>query len=48
VPTAELPVRQDRHRGYYDSDPAYRDKESRKTYDRILQAFRGRDEILHH
>ena len=48
VPTAELAVRQDRHRGYYDSDPAYRDKESRKTYDRILQAYRGRDEILHH
>ena len=48
VPTAELPLRQDRHRGYYDSDPAYRDKESRKTYDRILQTFRGRDEILHH
>jgi hypothetical protein len=48
VPTTELPVRQDRHRGYYDSDPAYRDKESRKNYDRILQAYRGRDEILHH
>lgn len=47
VPTAELPVRQDRHRGYHDSDPVYRDKESRKTYDRILQAYRGRDEILH-
>ncbi len=47
VPTTELPVRQDRHRGYHDSDPAYRDKESRKTYDRILQAYRGRDEILH-
>jgi hypothetical protein len=47
VPTADLPVHQDRHRGYYDSDPAYRDKESRKTYDRILQAYRGRDEILH-
>lgn len=47
VPTADLPVRQDRHRGYYDSDPAYRDKESRKTYDRILQDYRGRDEILH-
>ena len=47
VPTADLPVRQDRHRGYYDSDPAYRDKESRKTYDRILQEYRGRNEILH-
>jgi hypothetical protein len=47
VPTADLPVHQDRHRGYYDSDPAYRDKESRKTYERILQTYRGRDEILH-
>jgi hypothetical protein len=47
VPTSGLPVRQDRHRGYHDSDPAYRDKESRKTYDRILQAYRGHDGILH-
>jgi len=47
VPTTDLPVRQDRHRGYHDSDPDYRDRESRKTYDRILQAYRGRDEILH-
>ena len=47
VPVANLPVHQDRHRGYHDSDPAYRDKESRKNYDRILQSFRGRDEILH-
>ena len=47
VPATGLPVRQDRHRGYHDSDPAYRDKESRKTYDRILQAYRGHDEILH-
>ncbi len=41
----ELPVRQDRHRGYHDSDPALRDKESRKTYDRFLQRFRGRDDL---
>ena len=47
VPTTDLPVHQDRHRGYHDSDPSYRDKESRKTYDRILQAYRGHDEILH-
>ena len=45
VPAADLPVRQDRHRGYHDSDPAYRDKESKKTYDRFLQRFRGRDEL---
>ena len=41
----DLPVRQDRHRGYHDSDPVMRDKESRKTYDRFLQRFRGRDEL---
>ncbi len=41
----DVPVRQDRHRGYHDSEPAYRDKESRKTYDRFLQRFRGRDDL---
>lgn len=45
VPEGDLPVRQDRHRGYHDSDPAYRDKESKKTYDRFLQRFRGRDDL---
>jgi hypothetical protein len=45
VPDGTLPVRQDRHRGYHDSDPAYRDKESKKTYDRFLQRFRGRDDL---
>ncbi|MDX6206229.1 MAG: hypothetical protein QOF39_2286, partial [Frankiales bacterium] len=46
VPAAALPVRQDRHRGYHDSDPAMRDAESAKTYQRLLQRFRGRKEIL--
>lgn len=41
----ELPVRQDRHRGYHDSDPDYRDRESRRTYDRFLQRFRGREDL---
>lgn len=41
-----LPVHQERHRGYHDSDPEYRDRESRKTYDRLLQRFRGRTGIL--
>ena len=45
VPTGELPVRQDRHRGYHDSDPAVRDRESKKTYDRFLQRFRGREDL---
>ena len=41
----DLPVRQDRHRGYHDSDPATRDRESKKTYDRFLQRFRGREDL---
>jgi hypothetical protein len=41
----ELPVRQDRHRGYHDSDPGFRDKESRRTYDRFLQRFRNREDL---
>ena len=45
VPTQELPLRQDRHRGYHDSDPDLRDRESRKTYDRFLQRFRGREDL---
>ena len=45
VPGAELPVRQDRHRGYHDSDPAARDRESKKTYDRFLRRFRGREDL---
>lgn len=46
VPSGELPLRQDRHHAYHDSDPEYRDKESKKTYDRILQRFRGTTGIL--
>ncbi len=45
VPAGDLPVRQDRHRGYHDSDPVLRDRESRKTYDRFLQRFRGREDL---
>lgn len=41
----DVPVRQDRHRGYCDTEPAYRDKESKKTYDRFLQRFRGREDL---
>jgi hypothetical protein len=45
VPADDLPVRQDRHRGYHDSEPAFRDKESKRTYDRFLQRFRGREDL---
>lgn len=47
VPTKDLPVHQDRHHGYHDSDPDVRDRESRKTYERILREFRGNAAVLH-
>lgn len=42
----DLPVHQGRHHGYHDSDPEMRDRESKRTYDRILTDFRGRADIL--
>lgn len=45
VPPDPLPLRQDRHRGYHHSDPVMRDRESKKTYDRFLQRFRGREDL---
>ena len=45
VPAEPLPLRQDRHRGYHDSDPVVRDRESKKTYDRFLRRFRGREDL---
>jgi hypothetical protein len=46
APVDGLPAHQDRHRGYHDSDPEYRDAESKKTYMRMLKRFKGRNEIL--
>jgi hypothetical protein len=42
----ELPLEQDRHHGYRDSDSEYRDAQSKKNYDRILERFRGKTAIL--
>ena len=42
----DLPLEQARHHGYYDADPEYRDVQSKKNYDRILDRFRGKNEIL--
>ena len=42
----ELPLIQDRHHGYHDSDPEYRELQSKKNYDRILERFRGKTTIL--
>jgi len=47
IPPGELPLRQERHHGYHDSEPEYREKQSKKTYDRILQKFRKTPDILH-
>jgi hypothetical protein len=41
VPDGELPVTQGRHRGYHDSDPEYRDRESRRNYRRVLELLRA-------
>ena len=40
VPAGPLPVRQARHRGYHDSDPQVRDRESRRNYRRVLELLR--------
>lgn len=42
----ELPLEQARHHGYYDTDPEYRDLQSKKNYDRILERYRGKNAIL--
>ena len=42
----DLPLHQARHHGYHDTDPGYRDEQSKKNYDRILDRFRGKAEIL--
>jgi hypothetical protein len=42
----DLPLEQGKHHGYYDVDPEYRDKNSKKNYQRILDRFRGKNEIL--
>ncbi len=47
IPDNDLPVHQARHHGYHDSEPGYRDQQSKKTYDRLLQSFRGKNHILH-
>jgi len=42
----DLPLEQARHHGYYDTEPTFRDEQSKKNYDRILERFRGKNEIL--
>lgn len=45
VPERPLPLRQERHRGYHDTDPGYRDRESKRNYERLLRRFKGRDDL---
>lgn len=42
----DLPLEQDRHHGYYDTDTEFREVQSKKNYDRILERFRGKEAIL--
>ena len=42
----DLPLTQDRHHGYHDVDPNFREVQSKKNYDRILERFRGKNAIL--
>jgi len=42
----DLPLVQARHHGYHDTDAEYREVQSKKNYDRILERFRGKNAIL--
>jgi hypothetical protein len=42
----ELPLEQGRHHGYHDVDSEYREKNSKKNYNRILEKYRGNRDIL--
>jgi len=42
----DLPLEQARHHGYYDTDEQFRENQSKKNYDRILERFRGKSAIL--
>ena len=42
----ELPLLQARHHGYHDVDLTFREVQSKKNYDRILDRFRGKNAIL--
>jgi hypothetical protein len=42
----DLPLEQNRHHGYYDTEEEFRELQSKKNYDRILERFRGKTAIL--
>jgi len=41
-----LPLEQGRHHGYHDADPNFREAQSKKNYDRLLERFKGKSAIL--
>jgi len=41
-----VPATRHRHRGFHDTDPAFRDRASRKNYDRFLRRWRSRTDLL--
>jgi hypothetical protein len=43
VPPGPPPVIRTRHRGYHDTDPGYRDAESRRNYRRVLDLLRSQE-----
>jgi GT2 family glycosyltransferase len=42
----EVPATRHRHRGWHDTDPAQRDRASRKNYDRFLGRWKDRTDLL--
>ena len=42
----DLPLEQARHHGYYDTEESFREVQSKKNYDRILERFKGKSAIL--
>lgn len=42
----DLSLEQGRHHGYYDTNEEFRELQSKKNYDRILERFRGKTAIL--
>ena len=41
-----LPLEQGGNHGFHDTDPAYREAQSKKNYDRLLERFKGKSAIL--
>ena len=42
----DLPLEQGRHHGYHDVDADFREAQSKKNYDRLLERFKGKSAIL--